>query len=217
MSTSPRLCYQQGDHVCTLYTTPEEQLTAAIEYIRGGLMRGERCLYVCCEHSIEDFRSALTAAGIDVEGEEKRGALLLLTKQEGHLKGGTFDPDRMISMLHAAVKDALDAGFSGLCAAGDMSWILDEPPGSGRFAEYEAKLNHFYESNRALGLCLYSRAKLPAAILDHGIATHRYVRLEGPILLENPFYEAPEQAASRTADAAAVARKIETITARRIA
>lgn len=197
--SSPRLVYQQGDHVCALYTTPEEQLRAAVDYILGGLERGERCLYVCCEHTIGEFRAALKRAGINVRAEEKRGALVLLTKHEGHLQGGTFDPDRMISMLHAAVEDALDAGFNGLCAAGDMTWLLDEAPGSDQLAEYEARLNHFYATNRALGLCLYSRSKLTDASLDHGIATHPCIHIEGPILLRNPFYEPPEEAATRRA------------------
>lgn len=207
MSSSPRIVYQQGDHVCTLYSTLEEQLQAAIEYICGGLARGERCLYVCCEHSVQEFRAALQRAGIGVDAEEARGALVLLPKWEGHLKGGSFDPDKMITMLHAAVNDALSAGFKGLCAAGDMSWLLDEAPGSERLAEYEARLNHFYKTQRALGLCLYNRSKLPPATIDHGIATHPYVRIEGPLLLENPFYEEPELAARRKPQLHEVARK----------
>lgn len=189
--------YQQGDHVCTLYSTREEQLAAAIEYIQGGLERGERCLYVVGEHTPDEFREGLRNAGIDVDAEEARGALVLLTKHEGHLKGGFFEPDQMISMLHAAVKDALAAGFAGLCAAGDMSWLLDEAEGSHRIAEYEARLNEFYPSARALGLCLYNRDKLPAATLDHGLATHPHVRVNGNILLDNPFYEPPQEAAIR--------------------
>jgi len=208
MASSPRIVYQQGDHVCTLYSTPEEQLQAAVEYIRGGLARGERCLYVCCEHSVEEFRAALKRAGIDVDAEQARGALALMTKWEGHLKGGSFDPDKMITLLHAAVEDALAEGFNGLCAAGDMSWLLDEAPGSERLAEYEAGLNHFYQTHRALGLCQYSRSKLPSATLDHGIATHPYVRIEGPLLLENPFYEHPKLAAKRRARPRQVARKM---------
>ena len=137
-----------------LYSTRDEQLAAAIEYIRGGLDRGERCLYVVGEHTPDEFRTGLRAAGIDVDAEEARGALILLTKHEGHLKGGYFEPDKMITMLHAAVKDALDNGFAGLCAAGDMSWLLDEADGSHRIAEYEARLNEFYPSSCALGLCL---------------------------------------------------------------
>jgi hypothetical protein len=92
MIGSPRLSYKEGDHVCTLFASPEEQLQAAVEYIRGGLARGERCLYVCCEHPPEYFRAQLKKAGIDVQAEEARGALVLLTKYEGHLKGGSFAP-----------------------------------------------------------------------------------------------------------------------------
>ena len=32
----PRYVYQQGDHICTLYSSPEAQLNAAIEYIQEG-------------------------------------------------------------------------------------------------------------------------------------------------------------------------------------
>jgi len=210
MSSAPRIVYQQGDHVCTLYSDPAEQLTAAVEYIRGGLERGERCLYVCGEHSCEEFRAALRTAGIDVHAAEQRGALILLTKHDAHLKGGSFDPSKMIRLLEQAVQDALDSGFSGLCAAGDMNWLLDEAPGSERIAEYEARLNEFYKSHRALGLCLYRRT-MPAHLLDHCLATHEFVRIEGPLLLSNPFYELPELAAIRTAsrDAAAKIRSID--------
>ncbi|MBV8517226.1 MAG: MEDS domain-containing protein [Acidobacteria bacterium] len=195
--------------MCTLYSDRDEQLAAAVNYLRGGLERGERCLYVCCEHSPDEFRAGLRAAGIDVAGEEARGALLLLTKREAHLAGGCFDPDKMITMLHGAVKDALDAGFSGLCAAGDMSWLLDEADGSDRIAEYEARLNAFYPSSRALGLCLYNRTKLPAATLDHCMATHPHVRIDGNLLLDNPFYEEPGKAAFRRTDGSAMPKKLE--------
>ncbi len=211
MIGSHRLSYKEGDHVCTLFASPEEQLQAAVEYIRGGLARGERCLYVCCEHTLDDFRAALKMAGIDVESEEARGALVLLTKHQGHLNGGSFDPDRMIEMLHAAVKGALDDGFNGLCAAGDMSWILDGVPGSERLAEYEARLNRFYEANHALGLCLYNLRTMPLEVLDDCLATHAAVRLEGPILLSNPFYELPETAMCRIARPLDVDRKIREI------
>jgi len=192
-----------------LYSNRDEQLAAAIEYIQGGLSRGERCLYVVGEHTIDEFRDGLRKAGIDVEAEEARGALLLITKHEGHLKGGYFEPNKMITMLHEAVASSLDAGFAGLCAAGDMSWLLDEAEGSERIAEYEARLNEFYPSSRALGLCLYNRNRLPAATLDHGLATHRHVRVDGNILLDNPFYEPVDEARSRKSDGSALRGKLE--------
>lgn len=194
MDRSPRIVYQQGDHVCTLFSSREEQVNAAIDFIRGGLSRGERCLYVCGEQTPDEFRAELRRAGIDISAEEKRGALVLITKREGHLKGGSFKASRMIEMLNRAVADALKAGFAGLCAAGDMTWLLDDAPGSHEIVEFEALLNHFYSSNQALGLCQYNRNRLPPKVLDTCLATHRHIRVEGPMILENPFYELPEDA-----------------------
>jgi two-component system, chemotaxis family, sensor kinase Cph1 len=217
MIRSPRLVYQQGDHVCTLFTSREEQVNAAIDYIRGGLARGERCLYVCGEQTPDEFRAGLRHAGIDTDAEEKRGALILITKREGHLKGGSFKASRMIDMLTRAVADALKAGFAGLCAAGDMTWLLDEAPGSHEIVEYEALLNHFYSSNRALGLCQYNRNRLPAKVLDTCLATHRHIRVEGPMILENPFYELPEDAMTIPRDGDGVDDRIAQIDAMSLA
>jgi hypothetical protein len=200
MSKDLRIVYQQGDHVCTLFNSPDEQLAAAVEYVRQGLDRNERCMYVCGEQTPDEFREALSVAGIDVAGAEAVGALVLLTKETGHLKGGSFDASRMIGMLSKAVEDAINDGFAGLCAAGDMTWLLDGAPGSEELAEYEARLNHFYQNNRAMGLCQYNRRRLPATFLDHGIATHRMIRIEGPILMVNPYYEVAETAMHRKAN-----------------
>jgi DcmR-like sensory protein len=208
METTPRATYQQGDHVCTLYSTREEQIAAAIEYVRGGLGRGERCLYVCGEHSPDEFRAALAAAGIDAAAEEKRGALLLITKHEGHLKTGAFDPYAMIAMLRTAVADALNAGFQGLCAAGDMNWVLDEAEGTGQLREYEKLLNDFYPNQRALGLCQYNRRTFPARFLDDCMATHPHVRVEGPLLLTNPFYGLPAGALSGEKGSEEIERRV---------
>lgn len=207
---SPRLVYVQGDHVCALYFEPDQQLRAAVEYIREGLDRGERCLYVVGVHDLATFRAGLQAGGLDVAAEEARGALILLTKHEAHLASGTFSPTAMIEMLEKAVRDALDAGFAGLCAAGDMTWLLDEAPGSDRIAEYEARLNRFYASHRALGLCLYQRS-MPNILLDHCLATHELVRVDGPIVARNPFYELPELAMHRRGDPDGVEAKIREI------
>jgi len=207
MDRAPRIVYEQGDHVCTLFSSREEQVNAAIDYIRGGLSRGERCLYICGEQTPQQFRVELRAAGIDADAEDKRGALVLITKRE-HLKGGAFTASRMIEMLAGAVADALKAGFAGLCAAGDMTWLLDEAPGSREIVEYEALLNHFYASNQALGLCQYNRNRLPAKIVDACLATHRHIRVAGQVLLENPFYELPEDAMTIPRDGEGVDEKI---------
>ena len=141
------------------------------------------------------------------------GALILITKREGHLNGGTFSAAKMIDMLRGAVQDALDCGFAGLCAAGDMTWLLDDAPGSHEILEYEALLNRFYgdPKNKALGLCQYNRKTLPGQILDKCMATHKHIRIAGPMIVENPFYELPELAMSRAHDGADITEKLQQI------
>ena len=185
----PRV-YQQGEHICTLYDTPEEQLRVAAGYIAEGLLNGERCLYVAQpREALERFRSCLGALAVDVAAAEASTALKVLPTGAAHLVDGHFDCERMLAMLNSAVEDALDAGFKGLRTCGDMSWLLDDPPGAEQVVEYEGLLNGLFPSVRALGMCQYDRSRLPAGLLDCAVSTHTSVAIDGAHK-PNPFYRA---------------------------
>jgi chemotaxis family two-component system sensor kinase Cph1 len=70
---------QAGDHICLVYETPEEQLAAAVPFIKEELARGERCVYITEECTAAEIASAFTAAGLDVPGAVAAGALVLAT------------------------------------------------------------------------------------------------------------------------------------------
>jgi len=78
-----------------------------------------------------------------------------------------------------------------------MNWVLDGAQGTGLLREYERLLNDFYPNQRALGLCQYNRRTFPARFLDDCMATHPHVRVDGPLLLTNPFYGLGEDALAR--------------------
>lgn len=181
-----------GQHLCLFYDRQDEQIGISVEYIRGGLHKGERCLYVSDSETLDALRTALRDATIDVDEEIARGALLLLTKEQGHLAGGCFDCESMIAMLADAVQSALQDGFTGLRAAGDMTWLMDDAPGSDHVVEYEAMMNEFYASTSALGLCLYDRQRLHPRALEAALRTHPAVLIGDRCCGENPFYEAPD-------------------------
>jgi hypothetical protein len=69
-----------------------------------------------------------------------------------------------------------------------MSWLLAEPEGSEQVVEYEAFLNEFFRGVRAEGMCLFDRARLPAALIDHALATHPSVHFPDR-RVSNPFFE----------------------------
>ena len=180
--------FKQGDHICMVYDTADEQRTVAAQYLADGLRRGERCLYVAeSRAALEQFRGSLRDAGVDADAAVGSGALIEKTSAEVHLLDGTFDCERMLVVLNEAVEQALNDGFQGLRGCGDMSWLLDEPSASGQVAAYEALLNQFFQGVRAAGMCLYDRQRLPVEMINHAFATHSTAIVNGQHQ-ENPSY-----------------------------
>lgn len=189
--------FAHGDHVCGLFESEEERLTIAARYIAAGLESGDRCIYAAgSAAALTSFRGRLALSGVDVAEAIQAGALHQRTTAESHLPGGSFDCDRILRFLNEAVDAALNDGFNGLRACGDMSWLLDRAAGADQVFEYEAMLNHFLSGAHAAGMCLYDRARLPPAIIDHALATHRSVTVNGQHV-SNAFYEAPGTTARR--------------------
>jgi hypothetical protein len=181
--------FRYGDHVCALYSSPAEQRVMAARFIAQGLRAGERCLFAgYSEADLLGFREALRHEQIDPDTAHSRGALILLTKEEAHLVDGCFDSERMLRMLNEAVEAALNDGYTGLRTCGDMTWLLDDAPGSLQVIEYEALVTSLFRNVRAIAMCQYDRARLPAGLLDHGLRTHPTVLMDG-YHLDNPFQE----------------------------
>jgi PAS domain S-box-containing protein len=181
---------KQGDHLCLIYENPAEQLMSAVPFLKEGLARGERCLYVADDGSVEAIVQALAAAGVDVAHEQGRGALWMLTKQDSYLKGGEFDPKAMIDFLDRAQSQALADGFSGLRMAGDMTWALGPEIGCDRLIEYEALVNDFLANSRSLFLCQYHRTRFAPAVIHDVLRTHP-IAILGDQFCPNPYYEPP--------------------------
>jgi len=144
-----------GTHLCFLYRNEEERWALLVEYIRRGLEAGERVLYIADAPSATTIREHLQRAGIDVEEAERRGQLRFLTAEEAYLRGERFDPEAMLALLRRETEEALNQGFKGLRATGEMTWALRGLPGSERLSEYEALLNEFFPGSPCIGLCQY--------------------------------------------------------------
>lgn len=180
------------DHLCLIFDTREEQLAAAVPFISSGLQRGERCLYVLDDESTADFMERLRLEGIDTEQALRTGGLTMLTAGDVYLKGGSFDPDRMISFLCDAAEATLRAGYKALRAAGEMTWALRGARGSEKLFEYEAKLNRFFSEHNALALCQYDRRRFSPELIKKVIETHPLV-IYGGVLCRNVYYVPPEE------------------------
>ncbi|HEV7515733.1 MAG TPA: MEDS domain-containing protein, partial [Thermoanaerobaculia bacterium] len=182
---------RQGDHLCLIYDRAAEQMAALIPFLKRGLAMAERCLYLADAVTTDLAERALASEGIDVDRERERGALVLLTRRDAFLRGGRFDPGAMTDLLRQAEQEALDDGFAGLRLASEMGWCLGQEPGTERFLEYEAMLNHFLEGSRSVGLCQYERSRFSPQVVYDILRTHPFAVL-GEEVCPNIFYEPPE-------------------------
>jgi MEDS: MEthanogen/methylotroph, DcmR Sensory domain len=162
---------QLGDHVAFFYRTKAEQLKTVIPFIAIGLERNERCMYIAEDHTPAEICRHLQDFGVDVKEAQKTNALSVVTKHETYLRHGAFQPHKMIGDLCDAVQSALDAGFTGLRAAGELSWALDLPSALIQMVNYEEELeNHFHSKFAAL--CQYDESRFPAYLIERMKSVH---------------------------------------------
>jgi signal transduction histidine kinase len=190
---------RQGDHACLLYETPEEQRAAIVPFFREGLARGERCLWIADDRTLDEVKGFLFDAGIDVSAEVGRGAFRLLTKRDTYLKDGAFDPRAMIEALGETLQETLAEGFTGLRGSGEMTWALGDEKGCDRAIEYEALLNDFFPGKPFTAICQYNRNRFPPNTVLDVLRTHHYAVL-GELVCPNLYFEPSEMALGHATD-----------------
>src|SRR4029079_305508 len=116
------------NHLCSIYESPEEHFAVAIPFIRIGLDRGEKCIYITDDGTESAVSDAMCAEGIDVERAVATDSLVLETKEAAYLKHGSFDPEWMFTFWADATAEAMSQGFSSLRVTGETEWVLRGAP-----------------------------------------------------------------------------------------
>lgn len=182
MESAPR-------HQCLIYEgPPSRHLLAIASVMREKLRQGLRCMYLDSRPMVAGLRSYLAAAGVDVMQETSRGSLRLSSEQ-GNVVDGCFDIERMIGALEAAVDQALEDGFAGLWASGDMTWEFGSDRDFSKLLEYEWQLEELFERKPTLcGICQYHTDTLPREATRQGLVVHPAIFINETLSLINPHY-----------------------------
>src|SRR5258705_12112473 len=180
------------DHFCSIYESPEEHYAVAIPFIQIGLDRGEKCIYIADDGTVDDVRQAMQSEGIDVDRATASKALVLATKEQAYLEHGSFHPDWMYTFWKEATQLALSEGFSALRATGETEWVLRGGNGLERWMEYESRLTHTLSESKCSALCQYNRRLFPPELILDVIRTHPTVVYDGTVC-RNLYYVPPKE------------------------
>ena len=174
-------------HLCSIYETPEEHFAVAVPFIKIGLDRGEKCIYIVDDGTEAAIREALSAGNIDVGMAIANGRLMLETKETVYLKNGSFDPEWMFTFWMDAAGQATKEGFSALRATGETEWFLRSGTGLDRWLEYESRLTHMLSHQKCVLLCQYNRLHFSPELLLDIIRTHPTIIYRG-VVSRNMYY-----------------------------
>ena len=187
---------QPGDHLCFIYDTEEEHRELLTLYLKNGLDKHEKVIYIVDARTAETVLDYLRDAGVAVESYLSSGQLSVLSVDEAYMASGEFDPDGIIGMLTDETEKALAEGYSALRVTSEMIWALRGLPGSERLMEYEAKLNRFFPGSKCLAISQYDNRMFEPSVLLNVLSTHP-VAVIGAELFDNFYYVPPDEFLAR--------------------
>jgi len=194
------------DHFAVIYETEEERFGAVVPFLRQGLERGEKCLYVL-DQEPDVVVDRLRDAGIEVDEARESGALEFAGVEETYLRGEEFDPDAMVAYYADAIDETLKE-WAGLRVTTGTDWI-DEVSFEA-FMEYEGRVNALFEEVDAMALCHYDRTELSAEVIRDTIRTHPHLIYDGTVC-HNFYYTPPEELFGTTRTENEVDRMLGTV------
>ena len=181
---------RQGDHACSFYQTAAEQMAVVVPFVKEGLARGEGCVYIADDRTVEEVTEALLTAGADVGREQKCGALLFSCKWDWR-NSGEFDIDMMAAGVKTLVDQALAPGLPGLWVAVEMTWTLEPDIDPRTLAQWESHWNELIAGMPVVLLCQYNRQRITPAAIRWELRTHPLVICNDQVY-PNLYYEPPD-------------------------
>jgi len=183
---------QPGHHLCYLYESEEEHRAFFTPFLQQGIERNEKVIYITYAHPRDLILDYLRDGEVDVETCLKQGQLRFLTPEETYLRGGKFNPEKMIDLLRAEMETAVKAGYTALRGTGEMSWALGGTAGLKKLVDYELKLNEFFPNSKCVGVCQYDRRRFAPEFLRKTLRMHP-IAVIGAEICRNLYYVPPAE------------------------
>jgi hypothetical protein len=180
-----------GDHICALYSGPEELEATLVPYLAAGLAAGDKCV---CIVETENRKGILdeVRSHVDVDACIASGQLELFTAAESYLRRGVFSADEMVEFWTDSLDRSLrHDGFDFACNSGDTTGLVNLVDEFDEFAAYESRLNRLAATYPQTVLCLYDLSLVGGGIMLDLVRTHPKLLLGG-LVIENPHYLTPD-------------------------
>lgn len=189
MSLASSLAHAQLEdhyHACAFVMGPEEERALIEPFLTEGMRRGEKAVYIVDPEHREAHEARLRPFAPEA------GLLEVTTWAEAHLKGGSFDQDRMMVALDEMIREHAATRRPPMRLVGQMGWVFSSPPGIEQLVAYEATVNEVLNRGKTPTVCVYDVRRLSGSMMMDLLRAHPLTVMNG-VLHENPFYTPAEE------------------------
>jgi hypothetical protein len=173
-------------HACAFVNGADEERVVIDPFFLEGLRRREKAVYIVDPDHRDEHEARLRS------GTQAPELVDVTTWREAHLKGGSFDQDRMMASLEEMIRDHAATGEPPMRLVGQMGWIQTKPPGIEQLVAYEATVNEVLNRGKTPTVCVYDVRKLSGSMMMDLLRAHPLTVMNG-VLHENPFYTPAEE------------------------
>ena len=166
-----------GTHLCHFYQTKEDLIDILVPYFKAGLESNEFCFWVTSPPlEVKEAKAALKKAVKNLDEYIQKGQIELLDYSEWYTRSGSFDADKVLQGWAEKEKQALEKGFDGLRAAGNLFWLGTKE--WREFTAYEEKLDLTVDEHQGIVICSYSLDNLSAAEVIDAVENHQSILIK---------------------------------------
>ncbi len=182
--------FSWGDHICAIFDNHAQQMEVMAAFLGVGLITGQRCVWVGPPASSEALRAQLARIGGDLPTLEASGQLLFIPEIDFYLRGGAFDINRNLALLHTLLRENRRDGYLTMRFAGDLSYLQRGTLALDQWEEYESRLTAEARRLPVAVVCQALRSQLTGEHIVSAFRSHPIIVLGGDIH-ENPFCAVP--------------------------
>jgi excisionase family DNA binding protein len=167
-----------GTHICHFYKWKSDLIDILVSYFKMGLENNEYCLWAAsyplhAEECLVELGKAVP--NLDLYLNEQQ--ITIIDSKTFYARQGKFDARSTLQALIETEEFALEHGFDGLRASGNISWLTKREWTA--FGHYELSADMILRRRKAIGLCSYPLDCCTPLDIVEVVSGHRLVLIRG--------------------------------------
>ena len=167
-----------GTHICHFYKSKSDLIDILVPYFKMGLENNEYCLWAAsyplhAEECLVELGKAVPNLDLYLNGQQ----ITIIDSKTFYARQGKFDARSTLQALIETEEFALEHGFDGLRASGNISWLTKREWTA--FGHYELSADMILRRRKAIGLCSYPLDCCTPLDIVEVVSGHRLVLIRG--------------------------------------